>query len=95
MARPLRVQYPGVLYHVTARRNERKTIFRSDADRERFLAVLAHAPVTPLRLDAPQARAQLHVRRERRRGTHRRVRRGRRVFFALEDVRLLSRERGR
>ncbi len=43
MARPLRVQYPGALYHVTARGNERKTIFRSDADREQFLAVLAHA----------------------------------------------------
>ena len=43
MARPLRVQYPGALYHVTARGNERKAIFRSDADRERFLAVLAHA----------------------------------------------------
>lgn len=41
MARPLRVQYPGALYHVTARGNERKAIFRTDADRERFLAVLA------------------------------------------------------
>ena len=43
MARPLRVDYPGALYHVTARGNERKAIFRHDADREQFLAVLAHA----------------------------------------------------
>jgi len=43
MARPLRVLYPGALYHVTARGNERKAIFRTDADREQFLAVLAHA----------------------------------------------------
>jgi REP element-mobilizing transposase RayT len=43
MARPLRVQYSGALYHVTARGNERKVIFRSDVDRERFLAVLAQA----------------------------------------------------
>ncbi|MEW6682133.1 MAG: transposase [Nitrospirota bacterium] len=43
MARPLRVQYPGALYHVTARGNERKAIFRTDADREQFLAVLAQA----------------------------------------------------
>lgn len=43
MARPLRVLYPGALYHVTARGNERKAIFRTDADRVRFLAVLAHA----------------------------------------------------
>ncbi len=43
MARPLRVDYPGALYHVTARGTERKAIFRHDADREQFLAVLAHA----------------------------------------------------
>jgi REP element-mobilizing transposase RayT len=43
MARPLRVLYPGALYHVTARGNERKPIYRTDADRERFLAVLAQA----------------------------------------------------
>ncbi len=41
MARPLRLQYPGALYHITARGNERKAIFRSDDDRQKFLAVLA------------------------------------------------------
>lgn len=41
MARPLRIEYPGAVYHVTSRGNERKPIYRTDADRERFLAVLA------------------------------------------------------
>ena len=29
MARPLRIEYPGALYHVTSRGNERKDIFTS------------------------------------------------------------------
>ncbi len=41
MARPLRIQYPGAVYHVTGRGNERKAIFRDDVDRERFLDTLA------------------------------------------------------
>ena len=41
MSRPLRVEYPGALYHVTARGNERKPIFRDDHDRESYLATLA------------------------------------------------------
>jgi REP element-mobilizing transposase RayT len=41
MARPLRIQFPGACYHVTARGNERKPIFRDDRDRERFLERLA------------------------------------------------------
>ncbi|MEW6324345.1 MAG: transposase [Nitrospirota bacterium] len=43
MARPLRLQYPGALYHITARGNERKPIFRDEADREMFLSILSHA----------------------------------------------------
>ncbi len=41
MARPLRVEFPGGIYHVTARGNGRQAIFEDDADRARFLAVLA------------------------------------------------------
>jgi putative transposase len=41
MARPLRLEFPGALYHVTARGNGRQVIFIDDVDRERFLAVLA------------------------------------------------------
>jgi putative transposase len=43
MARLLRVQFEGAIYHVTARGNERRVIFRDDADRERFLRNLAQA----------------------------------------------------
>lgn len=43
MARPLRIQYPGAFYHVTSRGNERKDIFRSTIDRERFLGYLETA----------------------------------------------------
>ena len=37
MARPLRITYPGAFYHVTSRGNERKDIFKSRRDREKFL----------------------------------------------------------
>jgi REP element-mobilizing transposase RayT/predicted nucleotidyltransferase len=43
VARPLRIQYPGAFYHVTARGNERKDIFRSTVDREKFLGYLESA----------------------------------------------------
>ena len=43
MARPLRVEFPGALYHVTARGNERRAVFRDDEDRHRFLATLEEA----------------------------------------------------
>jgi len=41
MARPVRLEFPGALYHVTARGNERKPIYRDDRDRERFLQRLS------------------------------------------------------
>jgi putative transposase len=41
MARPLRLQFPGGIYHVTARGNDRRPIFEDDDDRARFLTVLA------------------------------------------------------
>ena len=40
MARPLRIQYPGALYHVTSRGNARASIYADDGDRRRFLDVL-------------------------------------------------------
>ncbi len=43
MARPLRVEYPGAVYHVMARAHERASLFRDDTDREKFLALLAAA----------------------------------------------------
>lgn len=43
MARPLRLQYPGALYHITARGNERKSIYRTDEDRHVFIGLLVQA----------------------------------------------------
>jgi REP element-mobilizing transposase RayT len=43
MARPLRLESPGALWHVTSRGNERHAIVRDDRDRQRFLAILAEA----------------------------------------------------
>lgn len=43
MARPLRLQYPGAHYPMTSRGNEREAVFKSDRDREKFLACLESA----------------------------------------------------
>ena len=43
MARPLRIEYPGAFYHITARGNEQKDIFRDDKDRQRFLSYIETA----------------------------------------------------
>jgi len=40
MARPLRINYEGAVYHVTSRGNERKNIVIDDDDRRRFVKVL-------------------------------------------------------
>jgi putative transposase len=40
MARPLRLEYEGAIYHVTSRGNARQDIFLVDPDRELFLQVL-------------------------------------------------------
>ena len=42
MARPRRLEAPGVVYHVVVRGNERRAVFRDDSDRARYLARLAH-----------------------------------------------------
>jgi hypothetical protein len=34
MARPLRLEAEGAVYHVIARGNERKAVFRDDRDRQ-------------------------------------------------------------
>ena len=40
MARPLRLQVAGGVYHVVSRGNQRQNIFLDDGDRRRFLATL-------------------------------------------------------
>ncbi|GAB2914920.1 REP-associated tyrosine transposase [Rheinheimera gaetbuli] len=41
MARPLRLEFPGALYHITSRGNERKDIYFDDTDFELFLLLLS------------------------------------------------------
>jgi len=43
MGRQLRIEYPGAHYHVTSRGNERKDVFKSQKDREKFLQYLESA----------------------------------------------------
>lgn len=43
MARPLRIEYPGAVYHITSRGNARQDIFLDDGDRAVFLEVFAQA----------------------------------------------------
>jgi putative transposase len=41
MARPLRIEYPGAVYHVICRGNNRQAIFRDDVDRKGYLEKLS------------------------------------------------------
>ena len=43
MARKLRVEYPGAIYHVMNRGDRREAIFRDEADRQRFVETLGEA----------------------------------------------------
>jgi putative transposase len=43
MARPLRIEFPHAIYHVTSRGDRREPIYRSDDDRREHLAVTAQA----------------------------------------------------
>jgi len=43
MVRPIRVEFAGAVYHLTARGNERRAIYRDAEDRSRFLETLGEA----------------------------------------------------
>ena len=43
MARKLRVEYPGAIYHLMNRGDRREPIFKDDRDRQRFLETLGEA----------------------------------------------------
>jgi putative transposase len=53
MSRPLRITFPGAFYHITARGNEGRQIFKDIRDREKFLSYLESA--------AQRYRASVHV----------------------------------
>ncbi len=42
MARPLRIEFPGAVYHLTSRGNARRRIFLNNGDRKLFLETLSH-----------------------------------------------------
>src|SRR6185437_4393319 len=41
MSRPLRIQFPGALYHITSRGDGSESIYLDDSDRTIFLTILA------------------------------------------------------
>jgi len=43
VARPLRVEWPGTLFHVTSRGDRREPIVEDDEDRQAWVAVLGEA----------------------------------------------------
>ncbi len=43
MSRPLRIEFPGAVYHVTSRGDRRELIYREDEDRASQLGVISHA----------------------------------------------------
>jgi len=42
MARPLRIEFRGAVYHLTSRGNARQKIFLNNEDRKMFLEILFH-----------------------------------------------------
>lgn len=46
MARPLQIQYPDALDHITNRGNERKAIYKDNVDRREFLKILSQSMAT-------------------------------------------------
>src|SRR5580698_4447399 len=43
MARKLRIEYPGAIYHVMSRGDRREPIFKDDVDRKEFMSTLEEA----------------------------------------------------
>ncbi len=43
MARPLRLEFSGALYHITSRGDRREDIYYNNCDRAFFLEILEHA----------------------------------------------------
>lgn len=41
MVRPLRIEFPGAVYHITSRGYIQESIYQNDLDRELFLDILS------------------------------------------------------
>ena len=46
VARKLRLEYPGAMYHVMNRGDRREPVFRDDADRKQFVETLGQPQMT-------------------------------------------------
>jgi hypothetical protein len=64
MSRKLRIEYPGAMYHVMNRGDQREDIFRDDEDRQRFLSTMGEKGVPK---DSEAGRRQFGLLMERRR----------------------------
>jgi hypothetical protein len=53
MARPLRIEFPGAVYHVTSRGDRREPIFVDDEDRRALLGDHPRGQVLPFAYDSP------------------------------------------
>ena len=61
MPRKMRVEYPGAMYHVMSRGDQRDDIFLDDVDRHEFIKTLAEAcQKTGWRLHASSDEEPLH-----------------------------------
>jgi hypothetical protein len=54
MARKVHVQYPGVVYYVMSRGDQRDKVFFDDVDRYDFLKTYIHAYLTLWKLSATE-----------------------------------------
>jgi len=59
MARALRITFPGAFYHVTSRGNERKAVFKSISDRDKFLDMDEYAKELSRYIHLNPARAKI------------------------------------
>ena len=53
MSRKLRIEYPGAMYHVMSRGDQREDIFRDDEDRQKFLTTLGEGGAISNLLNEP------------------------------------------
>jgi len=59
MARPLRLEFAGALYHVTEQGDCREDIYAIDNDRSAFLLLLTPKPYPHAHTDAPAPNTQI------------------------------------
>ena len=87
MARPIRVEFEGAIYHVTARGNERRRIFRTDEDRSLFLKTLEQM-IERFGIVLQNKKGQEEIRWQRNEGNRERMKRLKDLLAKEEDPRI-------